>query len=62
MELVKSLSKERTSFPVKEKKNGIPLVRESRAVLGNGILTDRQKRWLFSNLNDERIENPVYLK
>lgn len=40
----------------------LPLVRESRAVTGHGILTNRQKRWMQGRPNESSIENPVHFK
>ena len=40
----------------------LPLVKESRAVTGHGILTNRQKRWMQGRPNESSIENPVHFK
>lgn len=59
--LVEALEKER--LPPKSKSEPLlPLVRESRAVTGHGILTSRQKRWMTGRPNEGSIENPVHLK
>ena len=59
--LVEALAKER--LPPKSKSEPLlPLVRESRAVTGHGILTSRQKRWMQGRPNESSIENPVHLK
>lgn len=59
--LVEALEKER--LPPKSKSEPLlPLVRESRAVTGHGILTSRQKRWTQGRPNESSIENPVHLK
>lgn len=59
--LVKSLEKER--LPPKPKSQPLlPLVRESRAVTGHGILTSRQKQWMQGRPNENSIENPVHFK
>lgn len=38
---------------------GIPIVHQSRKSTGNGILNERQKRWVDGPSNDIFIENPV---
>ena len=59
--LVESLEKEKN--PVKSKSAPLlPIVRESRAVTGHGILTRRQKEWTRGRLNESYIENPVQYK
>ena len=40
----------------------LPLVRESRAVTGHGILSARQKLWASGKPNEGYIENPVHYK
>ena len=40
----------------------LPLVRESRAVTGHGILTSQQRRWMQGRPNESSIENPVHFK
>lgn len=61
MNLVDSLARERK--PVKSKSAPLlPLVRESRAVTGHGILSRRQKEWTQGRLNQSYIENPVHYK
>lgn len=59
--LVEALEKER--LPPKSKTEPLlPLVRESRAEAGHGILTSRQKRWMQSRPNESSVENPVNFK
>lgn len=59
--LVDALEKERQ--PSKPRSAPLlPLVRESRAVTGHGILTSRQKRWMQGRPNESSIENPVHFK
>ena len=58
---MESLEKER--YPFKPKSEPVlPLVRESRAVTGHGILTSRQKSWTEGRPNEGNVENPVYYK
>ncbi|XP_078383943.1 coiled-coil domain-containing protein 180-like isoform X2 [Oculina patagonica] len=59
--LVEALEKERPS-PKPRSAPLLPLVRESRAVTGHGILTSRQKRWMHGRPNEGSIENPVHFK
>lgn len=59
--LVEALEKERQ--PSKPRSAPLlPLVRESRAVTGHGILTSQQKRWMQGRPNESSIENPVHFK
>ena len=37
----------------------MPIVKESRAVTGDGILTLRQKAWTSGRPNQSDVENPV---
>ncbi|KAJ7372226.1 hypothetical protein OS493_019670 [Desmophyllum pertusum] len=59
--LVEALEKER--LPPKPRSEPLlPLVRESRAVTGHGVLTNRQKKWMQGRPNESSIENPVHFK
>ena len=59
--LVEALERER--LPSKSKTEPLlPLVRESRAATGHGILTSRQKRWMQSRPNESSVEKPVNFK
>lgn len=59
--LVEALESER--LPSKPRSAPLlPLVRESRAMTGHGILTSRQKRWMQGRPNESSIENPVHFK
>ena len=60
--LVEALERERLPPSKSKTEPLLPLVRESRAATGHGILTSRQKRWMQSRPNESSVENPVNFK
>ena len=47
---------------VKVTEDNIPLVKEGRALRGNGTLTAEEHEWINANSNEIYSHNPVYEK
>ena len=60
-------SRQATAVGLPEKKTDprekhVPVVKDSRTTLGNGMLTTRQKTWVDGFPNETNVENPVLVK
>ena len=68
VQLVKALeSRQATQVALHEKKedpreNHVPVVKDGRNALGDGMLTMRQKTWVGGFPNETTLENPVLMK